>query len=134
VADEYGAYRHATPTNPGLVVRGGCIRFDTATPRLHTNTGHQSFGLLPDTLAVVSGLLYVDFDVSLPVIACTAAADETLVARGINAGISGAVGAVNIRFALAGHGPLNLNNPADYDRLRGANANVWLHVASWRAP
>jgi hypothetical protein len=127
--DELGDNRHAT--GPAVVVRGGCVRFGAEGPYLHTNDSHQSIGIVP-TLTIVSGMLHVDLDEPLPVVSVVAHPDETLTARGISAGISGGVGFVNVRFHLAGHGPLYLNQPAHYEKVRGDLSNVWLTVLSLR--
>lgn len=132
--NEYGPYRHATPPGGLQVIRGGCVRFGDDGPYLHTNSAHSSVGLVPDTLAITSdGLLHVDLDTSLPVISTGAWPDETLTARGVTAGISGGVTALNVKFYLVGHGPLYLDLPAHYDKVKGSSSNVWLTVASMRA-
>lgn len=116
-----------------LAIRGGCVRFGDTGPYLHVNSHHTAVGIVPESLCITDdGLLHVDLDESLPVVTTGAFPDETLTARGITAGISGGVNTLNIKFHLAGHGPLYLDIPSHYDKVRGATSNVWLMVASLR--
>ena len=66
---------------------------------------------------------------SAPVVSAFATADETLVSRGIAAGISGGVSDCVVRFAKNGR-RLYLDRPADYAELVGPYANLWVTVAS----
>lgn len=119
-------------SGPRVVVRGGCIRFDPEGPKLHTNPMHVTVGIIPSSLVIDgSGHLNFNLDVSLPVVSAKADPDETLVGRGISAGISGGVGLCVVRFKLEGRdGYLNLNNADHYAKLEGSTSNLWITINS----
>lgn len=137
MAHEYGEYAHATqlPDKPGLVFRGGVIRFSGNTPELHVNSSHQSVGIKPDSLKITkSGDLEFMLDEALPVVSLWANADETLVARNIQAGISGGGSLCVVRMSrtdMPVGDKLDLSTVGHYGRVKGSSSNVWVGVVSY---
>lgn len=117
---------------------GGCIRFTETGPKWHINSSHVTVGFdtSQDPTIDSTGRLHVVMTDTRPVVTTTAAADETLTARGIRAGGSGGVSALTIQFWKSGINgadgtPLNLNNATHYDRISDEFANVWLTVVKY---
>lgn len=111
---------------------GGCIRLYDTGPEWHINSHHIAVGF--DTTSppqiTPAGDLLVQLDPGGPVVSAIAAPDETLAARGITLGISGAVSTCTVRMSQAGYGRLDLSEPDDYARASGANSNLWLVVTA----
>lgn len=137
MAHEHGTYAHATqlPNGPGLVTRGGVIRFSGNKPELHINSTHQSVGILPDSVRINgNGDLEFRLDVSLPVVTLWANADETLVARNIQAGISGGGSLCVVRMSrtdMPVGEKLNLKTTGHYGRVKGTYSNLWVGIVSY---
>lgn len=130
----HGQYAHGTGLN-GLVFRGGVIRFTDSGPELHVNNSHQSVGIIPSSVCInASGDLEFRLDRSLPVVTLWANADETLVARNIQAGVSGGGTTCIVRFSRTDTPvgeKLNLNRSGHYGRVKGPFSNVWVGVVSY---
>lgn len=135
--NEFGQYRHATflPDHAGVVQRGCCIRFDEDGPYLHTNSTHQSVGIIPSSLKITSiGDLEFQLDITLPVITTSISEDETLTTRGIAGGLSGGGGLCIVRFRQEGMGhnsKLWLKDPAHYAEIAGSTSNIWVGITSF---
>ena len=136
MAHEHGKYAHATTVTPGArqVIRGGVIRFTDSGPELHVNETHQSHGILPNSVKInSSGDLEFRLDKSLPVVTLWANADETLVSRGIAAGISGGGSLCVVRLHRADQPvgeKLDLRTVGHYGRVKGSTSNIWVGVVS----
>lgn len=119
-----------TPVLAAAVVRaGGCIRFAEAGPRWHQNPSHVTVGIDVDSLRISGGDLWFTLrPPHLPVVAAIATADETLITRGISAGVSGGYDRCMVRFHRAGDGRLDLGT--HYRHLVGRTANLWVAVLS----
>lgn len=118
-----------------VLVAGGTIRFTEDGPRWHINTAHRTVGFDTSVEPTIdsSGRLHANILDPHPVITTDAAADESLTANGIRAGISGGVQDVSIQFWKAGvngadGAKLNLNNEVHYDRISCDLCNVWFTV------
>lgn len=137
MAHEHGQYAHATqlPDHPGLVLRGGVIRFSGNKPTLHINSTHQSVGIIPDSVKINNnGDLEFRLDIGLPVVTLWANADETLVARKIQAGISGGGSLCIVRMSRSDMGigeKLNLKTVGHYGRVKGPTSNLWVGIISY---
>ena len=136
MAHEHGKYAHATTVTPGArqVIRGGVIRFTDNGPELHVNGTHQSYGILPNSVKInASGDLEFRLDKSLPVVTLWANADETLVSRGIAAGISGGGSLCVVRLRrddMKTGEKLDLRTVGHYGRVKGSTSNIWVGVVS----
>ena len=136
MSHEHGKYAHATrpPGADGLTIRGGVIRFSGNRPELHVNASHHSVGILPNSVRVNgSGDLEFRLDQALPVVTLWANADETLVARGIQAGISGGGSLCVVRMHRADMPvgeKLDLRTVGHYGRVKGSTSNIWVGVVS----
>lgn len=111
------------------LVSGGCIRLYATGPEWHTDTGHHTVGVIdtsepPEIDA--SGFLVFRLIGGNPVVAMTAASDETLTAKGISAGCSNGGPICRVRFYKDGVGPLDLNNPIHWAYVAGKFNNVWM--------
>lgn len=136
MSHEYGKYAHATTVTPGArqVIRGGVIRLTDTGPELHVNGTHQSHGILPNSVKInASGDLEFRLDKALPVVTLWANADETLVSRGIAAGISGGGSLCVVRLHRADQPvgeKLDLRTVGHYGRVKGSTSNIWVGVVS----
>ncbi|WP_088041580.1 hypothetical protein [Bacillus sp. EAC] len=106
--------------------RGGVIRFDPKGIYLHANETHHSVGIITAYINH-KGQLEIITEAVAPIITASANPDETLAERGITAGLSVGNQKTVISFSQNGR-KLNLNNPADYDKISGSSSNVWV---SW---
>ena len=118
------------PAQPQTMMRGGCLRFYAGGPQWHTNDTHRLVGIRPESLHITTGGdLSFTLTPNAPVISAFATPDETLVSRGIDAGISGGVSECIVRFAKNGK-RLYLNRSGDYAHLVGDLANLWVTITS----
>jgi len=111
-----------------VITLGGCIRLYPTGPEWHVDTDHHTVGIDPtiDPTIDDSGFLNFWTLVKNPVVSATAAADETLVGRGIHAGISNGTHLVRIRLYKVGVGALDLSNPTHYGYAAGPYSNLWV--------
>lgn len=118
-----------------VITRGGCIRFDEGGPVFHINSMHKTCGIDLDSLTIdTNGHLNFTLIESMPVVAAIAVPDESLVGRGISAGISGGVGLCIVRFHEEGTaGTINLKTSAGYAKLAGPTCNIWVAIHSYQA-
>jgi len=117
------------------LVSGACIRLYSTGPEYHIDPEHSTIGLIdtstPPTIDS-SGYLEIklinsETDVpNGPVVAMTAASDETLTGLGIFVGCSNGGEIVRMRFYKIGVGPLDLNNPSHWAMVDGPYSNLWL--------
>lgn len=120
---------HAADGND-VKVSGCVIRFSEEYPTIHANGAHMCAGI--SSVAIDStGAIQVQQTVrgagQNPVLFAIAQGDETWAARGLIVGASG--GTDDTRYYV--HDTrlgrkLNLNNPADYDRVQGEVSNIWI--------
>lgn len=131
---KHGTYSHGTDlTRPGVVHRGGVIRLYSTGPTLHVNASHQSFGILPKSVKInSSGNIEVALDHPLPVVTTNVSPDETLVARDVEAGISGG-GSVCVFWVSKAGVRLNLSISSNYRLIAGSTSNLWFGVTSYFA-
>lgn len=119
----------APPLDGGNTLISGCvIRFDTdkGTPRIHANYSHTCAGV--EKVSIENGNVRIDQTrTGAPIVSAIVTADETLVARGIQAGASGGgpVTVVKLYDAKLGR-LLNLNSQSDRNRVKGSGSNLWL--------
>ena len=120
---------HVTDFERGATVTTGCvIRFYYAGPTIHENGAHACTGATA-VYVQPNGSMRIEQTRSAPVVSVVAQADETLVRRGITAGVSGGVHVSDVTFYDDHLGRmLDLSDPADYRRLVGPYANLWI---SW---
>lgn len=133
-----------TPSAPvpsdDLIVSGAVVRFTEAGPRWHINDAHHAVGLIDtSTEPFINSDGFLEFNLlpaadgtHYPVVSMALSPDETMAARGLMAGGSGGVSSVRVRISkpsiveVGAWSPLNLNLPAHYDRVEGANSNLWI--------
>lgn len=115
------------------VILGGCIRLYETGPVWHVDTDHHTVGIDPTVNPTIdgSGLLTFYTLAKNPIIGCSINPDETLVARGISAGLSNGTHLIRIRFYKDGisgadGAPLDLNNPVHWSRVSGIYSNLWV--------
>jgi hypothetical protein len=121
----------STPT-----IFGGCMRLypdnhATPGPRWHVDEDHHTVGIDPDVAPFIdpnSGYIHFYMLVKNPIIAPTAAMDESLTARGISAGISKGTHLIRTRFYKVGVGPLDLRIAAHRAYVTGDYCNVWYSI------
>ena len=108
----------------------GAIRFPSSGPEILDDEGHTPKGLTGVSI-LSNGYLQISHTDLGVVGVAYANADETLVDRGILAGVSQSYDYARIRFRdLTNKKTLNLSNSADYNRLGGTNANIWFYARS----
>ena len=138
----------ATPTKTNIdnpvnrevdtVTFGGCIRIYPDSSRAngvrlkwHVDEGHHTVGINPRKDPVIDAAGFITFRFSsntdpVPVIATSATPDETLVSRGISAGVSNGTHLIRIRlYDSKLDRPLNMNNRADARRVASPVSNLW---------
>jgi hypothetical protein len=140
MADEYGAYKDSSANDdiewgkvtcvirfePGTVGGGGT--FVTGGPYIHANSGHIAVGA--KTVAVdASGRLVITTDtLGIGTVgSANADEDETLSSLGVQAGISGGNGTLNIKLAQNGVF-LDLTQQSAWNIVAGADSNLWITV------
>lgn len=140
MADEYGPYIDAS-TNEDTVwgFASGVIRFDSGTvdgnggfitggPYIHANSLHINVGITGLSIDEYGRLAITTDTASAGTIGSPRVEeDETLSARGIQGGISGGNGFLNVKFGKNGV-PLDLTKQADWDAISGPTANIWVFV------
>lgn len=111
----------------GTVVTGCVIRLYSSGPAIHANGAHACTGAEGTPWIDDRGYLHVSQAVDAPVVSVVANPDETLVKRGIQAGVSGGVSESVIAMYDSRLGrELDLADPADYKRAAGIYSNLWL--------
>lgn len=120
-------------------VRGCIIRFPSSGPvilddgALNPPAGHVSRGC--NSVSVnTTGELVIGTDALVPIISATAQADETLVWRGITAGMSVGNTQTRVRFYKTGYGALELDIAYEYDSLAGDYSNLFVTWFSHTSP
>lgn len=108
-----------------VIVTGGVVRFYSSGPAIYENSAHACTGIT-NVWIHPSGALVLDNTYTLPVVAAIAQADETLVRRGITAGISGGIADSHVMFYHApSNTPLDLNRADHYKLVAGTYSNIW---------
>lgn len=111
-----------------VITTGGVVRFYSDGPAVHENAQHAASGIRSVHISD-RGHLVITQTYALPVVTVIAQSDETLVKRGISAGISGGVSDSHVAFYDSRLGrELDLTDPADYRRVVGPYANLWFSV------
>lgn len=112
---------------------GGCIRLYDTGPEWHVDEDHHTVGIDPTVAPTIdaSGFLTFWTLVKNPIIGCSIQPDETLTARGINAGLSNGTHLIRLRFYKEGisganGAPLDLNDPIHWSRVTGPYSNLWI--------
>ena len=115
-------------TGEATVTTGCVVRFYSSGPALHQNGAHACTAAT-GVWVRDNGVLVIDQTHTGPVVSVTAQADETLVARGVQAGVSGGVSDAHVTFYDSRLGRvLDLTDPGDYRRIAGAYSNLWFQV------
>lgn len=115
-------------TGEASLVTSGCtVRFGDAGPVVYTNAMHYVVGCEAVSVDSQGRLVITKTDDLRPIVTMYASPDETLVARGISVGLSGgARTTIGVVYDSRAGRVLNLNAAADYARISGEYANLWV--------
>lgn len=119
------------------VVTGCTFRFGPDGPVILANAGHRATGC-EDVWIDPQGFIWLDFGIDnaeeCPVISVMAQADETMSQRGYAVGVrSGTHEAKMYLTDTYRQTPLNLNDPAQYEKLSNlGSANVWVLASHYK--
>lgn len=111
----------------GVTLTAAIIRLGEDGPYIYHNSAHAAVNV--DDVEINRGgdLELRTIQAVGPVVTTGCDADETLVLRGVAAGVSGGVGLSLIRLADE-TGRLNLNRADHYRRVAGRYSNLWFYT------
>lgn len=140
MSDEYGPYLDSSINDdtewgkvtcvirfePGTVGGGGT--FISGGPYIHANSGHIAVGAQSVSVDASGRLVIATDSLGAGIVgSANADEDETLSSLGIQAGISGGNGTLNIKLAQNGVF-LNLTQQSAWNIVAGADSNLWITV------
>lgn len=123
-----GVHRDRSATSRSTVPGGCVVRFDSGTPRIHTNATHRCIGVRSVRISS-TGNLQASYskEQAGAVVNVQADPDETLTTRGLVTGASTTGSSVQISFYDGRiRRRLDLRRASDLARVSGKTANVWL--------